>query len=227
LIKRLASKLPPVWQDDLKRLHFRRQIRKGQFDAGEPEYDLLPSLLSPGDWAIDVGANVGFYTTRFSTIVGPRGRVIAFEPVPETFALLAGNVRLLPSQNVTLINAAVSDQSAVVGMQIPAFDMGLSNFYEAQIVAQPADGMATVSVLSWPLDALALSGPVRLVKVDAEGHEEPVIRGMMQLLAAHRPTLIIEGDDPAIAALLQPLGYQADVLPGSPNTLFRAPGATP
>lgn len=49
--------------------------------------------MAPGDWALDIGANVGHYTKRMSDLAGPEGRVIAFEPVPDTFAVLCANAQ--------------------------------------------------------------------------------------------------------------------------------------
>ena len=46
-------------------------------------------MVSPRDWIVDVGANVGHYTKRLSELVGPKGRVIAFEPILETFSILS------------------------------------------------------------------------------------------------------------------------------------------
>lgn len=89
LLKRVAAGLPPLWQQELKRIHFRREIRRHTFASTEPEFRLLDSMISAGDWVMDIGANVGHYTKRLSDLVGPRGRVIAVEPVPDTFALLA------------------------------------------------------------------------------------------------------------------------------------------
>ena len=106
VLKQLACKLPATLQNDLKRIHYRRQIKKGVFVTSEPEYQRLHTLIAPGDWVIDVGAKVGHYTKRFSELVGPGGRVIAFEPVPETFALLSSNVLLFRFMNVTLMNVA-------------------------------------------------------------------------------------------------------------------------
>lgn len=98
MLKRIAARLPNRWLSELKRIHFGRQIAKGTFESSEPEYRLLPDLIAPGDWVIDIGANVGHYTKAFSERVGARGRVIAFEPVPTTFALLAANVQCFPSR---------------------------------------------------------------------------------------------------------------------------------
>ena len=120
-LKKLASHLPWLWQQELKRLHYRCQIHRQTFETTEPEFLVLDQLISSGDWVIDIGANVGHYTKRFSDLVGPQGRVIAVEPVPDTFALLAANVLLFQYRNVTLLNLAASDQTTVVGIQIPDF----------------------------------------------------------------------------------------------------------
>src|SRR5688572_25618258 len=123
-LKRIAARLPDRWQQELKRRYFRSEIRRGRFRTNEREYGLLSALVSPEDWVLDVGANIGHYTVRFSELVGKLGRVISFEPVPETFELLAANIALI-TPNVTLINAAASDSTRVIGMEIPRFDSGL------------------------------------------------------------------------------------------------------
>ncbi|MFA6235219.1 MAG: FkbM family methyltransferase, partial [Bacteroidota bacterium] len=91
----------------------------GTFETWEPEYHILDQLVSEGEWVIDVGANVGYYSKKFSDLVGPRGRVIAIEPVPETFAFLASNTLLFDNLNVSLLNLAASDASTIVRMEIP------------------------------------------------------------------------------------------------------------
>ena len=133
ILKRLAAALPAAWQHDLRRAHFRRQIKRNVFTTSEPEYKHLDAFITPGDWVVDVGANVGHYTKRFSELVGPGGRVIALEPVPETFALLTSNAQLFKFTNTTLINTAVSDKCELVGMDIPSFETGLKNFYMARV----------------------------------------------------------------------------------------------
>src|SRR5690242_607646 len=87
------SRLPAGVQFELRRLNFARQIRMGTFSSPEPEIDRVADYLDDGDWAIDVGANVGHYTCSMAKYVGASGRVLAFEPIPTSFALLAANVR--------------------------------------------------------------------------------------------------------------------------------------
>lgn len=221
LLKRIAAVLPPVWQSELKRIHFRRQIRRDSFVTSEPEYAILSNLISAGDWVIDVGANVGHYTKRFSELVGPTGRVIAFEPVPETFALLAANLQVLPKTNVTLINAAVSDKTNLVGMSIPVFDTGLRNFYQAHLSDSPDSGL---QVLTLCLNSLNITHKITLIKIDAEGHEAGVLSGMHQILLRDKPTLIVETGSSEVEDSLERIGYTPERLHGSPNVLFRATG---
>src|SRR5439155_2909007 len=135
VLKRFAAQLPEGAQHELRRLFFRQQIRRNRFVTDEQEYKLLDRFIATGDWVLDIGANVGHYTLRMSELVGGNGRVIAFEPVPETFALLAANARLFPHRNVSLLNVAVSDHTDRVGMQIPHFSKGLTNYYQARITS--------------------------------------------------------------------------------------------
>ncbi len=216
-LKRLASRLPSSWQQELKRLQYRRQIHRDTFATTEPEFLIVDKLISAGDWVVDIGANVGHYTKKFSDLVGPQGRVIAVEPVPDTFALLAANVSLLKYRNVTLLNIAASDQTAVVGIQIPDFETGLKNYYQAALTTKPSE----LQVMTVALDSLALNHRIRLVKIDAEGHDPVVLQGAERLLARDHPMLIVETSSPVVIEKLASLGYGSEKLPGSPNMLFR------
>ena len=226
LLRQLAARMPSSWQLELKRLYFRRQIGAGRFATAEPEFAILDQLLTAGDWVLDIGANVGHYTRRFSDLVGPQGRVIAFEPVPTTFSLLAANMQLLTRSNVTLINAAVSNSTRVVGMSIPRFDSGLTNYYEASINAHAAETEHSVSVMTLSIDHLRLEHRIALIKIDAEDHEAAVLEGMRGLIVQWQPTLIVETQSDAVIAWVNALGYSGERLPNSPNMLFR-PSSTP
>jgi FkbM family methyltransferase len=147
---------------------------------------------------------------------------MAFEPIPETFALLANNVRGFKYKNVTLFNAALSNQTQVVGFDIPTFDTGLQNYYEAHI-AKPSESSDAV-VLSIQLNEIGINNKIALVKVDAEGHEDSVIEGMTNILHRDKPTLILENASPELREMLTKIGYKAEVFAGSPNVLFRFGG---
>lgn len=218
VFKRVASKLPRTWQNELKRLQFRHEIRKGNFLTDEREFAMLDQWVSEGDWVIDIGANIGHYTVRLSSLVGPSGRVLAFEPVPETFELLAANVARAPNQNVTLLNAAASDSTATVGMSIPSFDTGLKNFYMAHVTA----GQGELQIMTLAVDSLAIANRVSMVKIDAEGHEMAVLEGMKDLLQRDRPVLVVEDSSEEIGRFLAPYGYHGRREAGSSNLIFSA-----
>lgn len=215
ILKRIAALLPFSWQHELRRKFFHRQIRQGTFFTDEKEFALLNTFLQPGDWALDLGANVGHYTKRMSELVGSTGRVIAFEPMPDTFSLLASNVRLFECANVSLMNVAVSDKITTVGIELPSFSEGLPNYYQARLTSEAAK----LSVLTVAIDALSLPMKVKLAKIDVEGHELPVLQGMRGLLERDHPVLIVETSGQESIKLLHSLGYVTERLPGSSNLL--------
>ena len=83
-------------------------IHAGCFEPFQTE--LVVNEVRPGDVAIDLGAHIGYYTLLLARLVGPTGRVLAFEPDPDNFALLSRNVEMNGYANVELFNAAASDR---------------------------------------------------------------------------------------------------------------------
>lgn len=218
-IRRLAAALPETAQLELKRMRYAWQLRRNEFVSPEPEYAVLDKYVRPGDWVIDVGANVGHYTKRMSDLVGHAGRVLAFEPMPATFAILAGNVQRFRHANVSLFNAAISDRAGLVAMELPKYTDGLNNYYQAHLTTEACAGLR---VAAYPLDTFEMGAAIALVKIDAEGHEEAVIAGMRALIERDKPTLIVETGKAAVIEGLRGRGYEPQSLPGSPNVLFIA-----
>ncbi len=218
--KQIAALLPHAWQQALKRRHFHHEIKRNTFRTNEPEWEMASRWLSPGDWAIDVGANIGHYTKRFSDLVGPKGRVFAFEPVPASFELLTSNASQFAESNVTLLNLAASNATQALGMSIPSFDTGLKNYYGAALTTAASD----LQVMTCAIDSLKLAGPVRVLKIDAEGHDTTVLLGARALLASHKPTVVIESVSAEVRQLLDSLGYVSETVAGSSNAIYRHPG---
>lgn len=216
VLKTIAARPPLRIQQELKRIYFAYQIRCNRFFTDEKEFAIVDRLISPGDWVLDIGANVGQYTKRFSELVGDSGRVIAFEPVPDTFELLTANAQRFRQKNVTLFNAAASDQCVALGMAIPTLSSGLSNYYAAHLTPT-ANGL---TVLTFPIGNLLFPHSIRLAKIDAEGHELAVLRGMENLLRRDQPTLIVETFAADVEKFLLGFGYRMKQIPGSSNKLF-------
>jgi FkbM family methyltransferase len=195
-LKTLAlTRLPRSWLGPLKTWHYARVVRDfGESD--EPELAVVRRLVEPNTTVIDLGANVGVYTKWLSSLTGAGGRVIAVEPIAETFGILSRVVRRLGLTNVRLVNAAVSDGGGSVVMEVPRSDLGGDNIYRAQVVngtAQMGDDQRRTIVPAVTLDEL-LSGETRVsfVKCDVEGHELNCLAGAEGVISTHRPAWLIE-----------------------------------
>lgn len=216
MLRGLIARLPATWQHELRRWHFMRAAR-GYFSGEEPDFEALPSMVHEGDTVLDAGANIGTYTVRLSRLVGERGRVIAFEPIADTFAILTSTVLAAGCNNVTLINAAVSNHHGTVKMTVPSWGNGSANYYRASI-----SNAGEHSALVMTLDALGLSN-VSLIKIDVEGHEKAVLEGAQTIVEGCRPTIIVEGSERCEAVeWLLTRGYHITTLDGSPNVIARA-----
>ena len=211
----LIGRLPRRAQLEFKRLRYRHRIARGTFVPDEPEIAYISSVAGIGDWVIDVGANIGHYTCHLANCVGPSGRVFAFEPIADTFALLAANVSAYGLRNVTLLNVAVSTERGLRSMSVPNYEhVGLLNYYRAHL-----DPQGNHSVFCLPLDRLFPENKIGLVKIDAEGHDMEVLESMKQLILASKPILIVEASlDSPVANWLRNIGYRVNKIDSSsPN----------
>lgn len=107
----------------------------------------LDKWIKPGGWVGDVGANVGHYRLRLSKLVDTNGRVVAFEPVIDSFYFLTRNAFYYGCNNVTLLNMGASNSCSVFGIEIPDATDGRENFYEAHFV-DPNNASRSALVLS-------------------------------------------------------------------------------
>jgi FkbM family methyltransferase len=156
-----------------------------------PGLPLLDELVGPGSLVVDAGANRGMFTMRLSELVGPTGRVLAFEPNPECVARLeriAGD-----AGNVVVHASALSDATGIAVLHVPVRSGsrldGLGHLGDAAESDEIALSVPTVT-LDEVLDAE--DRRVRFVKCDVEGHELAVLRGASKLLEDERPALLVE-----------------------------------
>jgi FkbM family methyltransferase len=171
-----------------------------------------------GDVVYDVGANIGWYSLLAARAVGSGGRVVAFEPSLANAALVQRNAERNHFTNVSVVAAALTDRDG----WIPFLDKGNlegrldKDDFDAQAQRrarrdQKIKGRRAVPAAT--LDAwLEQTGesPPSLVKIDVEGSEVGVLRGMTRTLAMSGPTLIIElhGTNAQVADVLDAAGYR-------------------
>ena len=142
------------------------------------ETELVQRLIKPGDTVLDIGANIGYYTLLFARLVGSSGKVFAFEPDPENFALLKRNVEINGYQNVTLVNAAVSRQSGELKLYLSSENKGDHRIYAS------GEDRPSIEITAVALDDYFMSNPVKVnfIKMDVQGAEGQVMQGMECLL---------------------------------------------
>jgi len=173
-----AAALYAAWPRLELPLEFRYQQWRGRL---EEEMDLIESLSRRDGLAIDIGANLGFYSLRLSRC---NRQVEAFEPNPACLKPL----RAYRGHNIRIHPMALSSRSATATLNVPR-DKGLHGFGSLnRLDALEADA---VPVSTARLDDFAFTG-VSLVKIDVEGHEREVIRGARETLLRERPNLLVE-----------------------------------
>jgi FkbM family methyltransferase len=142
--------------------------------------------LRPGDSVIDVGANIGIYTLLAARLVGPNGRVLSFEPSPESCRRLRENVALNEAHCVTVQQIAISDRRGTMAFTADR-DTGNRFAFEASY----AGNSITVPVTT--LDDALGDIECSMAKIDAEGAEPLVLRGARRAIAQrHLPVLQLE-----------------------------------
>ncbi|MDQ3980840.1 MAG: FkbM family methyltransferase [Actinomycetota bacterium] len=186
--------------------------RTGIYDL--PLTEAILRLASPGETAVDVGANIGLMTAAMATAVGKRGRVFSFEPLPELFDELGDNVNRwlgeLGWSHVCTDASALSNRDGVASLRVPTSFAANRGTATLRASAEEHD-VVTVSVRT--LDG-ALEGVERVgvLKVDVEGHELQVFEGAQRLLEAGRVRDILFEDyhpyPSPVTERLSSLGYE-------------------
>jgi FkbM family methyltransferase len=192
------------------RLHLRGSNPGYLVGGSEPDVQRMVARLGPGDVLYDVGANIGF----FSLIAARNGATaIAFEPSPTAATLLRRNARA-NQLDIQLFTVAIGEAP---GHALLSADQHLT----ARI------GHHGTPVRVVRLDDVDDIPPPTLVKIDVEGFETHVLRGMTRILRTHNPLIICEIHDRNLSGcmdILKELGYQSELHSngGMPHLIARS-----
>jgi FkbM family methyltransferase len=169
----------------------------------EPELAYLEKILSPGSVFVDVGANFGVYTLVASKLVGETGKVIAFEPTAQSFAILRQNIELNHFSNARAFQVALAQTRRRAWLNYGWDPVG-------NWVGDSPGGNEGEEVQTEALDHLLEENGidrVHAIKIDVEGAEELVLRGAITCLTTQSPIVIFEFNPACAARLgLSPLG---------------------
>ncbi len=155
----------------------------------EPQLHALMRAMSlAGEVCVDVGAYRGVHSVMMSDLVGPVGTVVAFEPAPQNFKILQHNLRRNRATNVVVHHSAVGDRLGTGRLLLNP-----RNFGDNRVAAPDAYAWASCEVPLTTLDeslARFPAGRIAFVKIDVQGYEAHVIRGM-QTVIEQNPQIII------------------------------------
>jgi FkbM family methyltransferase len=170
----------------------------------EGEVDItIRSLLKPGDVFVDIGANVGYYTL----VAAMKGcHVVSVEPVPSTVAVLWVNIRLNNLKNVELVPYCAWHEDGTIYIQIPH-----RRYYG---LASAFYGRETMAV-KFPVKCIRLDkilnnySEIKLIKIDVEGAEYEVLRGLEKVLPKTKFIIVeLSRNIPEILNLLSEKGFK-------------------
>lgn len=202
------------------------RFRAGWFRYFESDYEkencaFLQRMLKPGMDIIDIGAHIGFFSVVFSQLTKKSGRIVCIEPTPGTFQYLLQTLKINHCENVTPVQAAVSDQLGNATFFISEEYEG--NNSNSLVDKNPLLDMKGYEVRLETIDNIVKTYSLKpsFIKIDVEGAELDALRGGLSTFAEYKSSLILglhpaaikrKGDSlEAIWDLLINAGYRIEV----------------
>ncbi len=196
----------PIFQGRLKGERWIKGSGVNGYWLGSYELEqqrIMERSVKEGDVVFDIGAHVGFLTLLASELVGTKGKVVAFEPLPRNIHFLKKHLVLNKVTNVMLVESAVTDGD------------GFSKFKEGASSSMGKigdDGERIVKTVS--LDSFMEEynvPPPQFIKIDVEGLANQVLVGAVHILKSHHPAILLEakfgGEENNFYQILSSLGY--------------------
>jgi len=164
------------------------------------EIELFKKSVKSGMTVVDIGANIGLYTVLASQLVGPKGKVIAFEPEPSNLKLLKKHVNAKALNNVIVVPKALSNSVGTIKLFKDGLNLGNHSISSKNLLVE----CGYVSVDSTTLDKYFNSTSKRkrvdIIKSDAQGAEGAIFSGGEKLLQDSKAMIIMEFWPDAIEA---------------------------
>jgi FkbM family methyltransferase len=184
----------------------------------KPLIDWFRRNVSPGETWIDVGAHYGYTAIALCHLVGATGRVVAFEPVLSTAGCVAHTRRLNGLRQLQIVPVGLSSCITIETHRLPVI-RGMADSTIPQTIWEERISVASFDTV-WSF--LCEGNPlIHGVKIDVQGMELGVIKGMRDTLASYRPKVIVEFhagvDRRAVIGLLDSCGYAGSGEPIEPE----------
>jgi len=175
-------------------------------------------IIREGMTIVEVGSNIGYYTLLAASRVGVHGKVYVFEANPSVFEILYRNMEINGFlDRVSLVNKAVMDKSGCVKFHRRKYHQGSGSIvpYSDNFLREIRDESETIEVEAISLDEYFADQNFKIdvIKIDAEGVEPSIFKGMKGLLSRNRDIKIICEFTPTLYALQghDPLVFLNDI----------------
>lgn len=164
----------------------------GQHQDRQNQY-VIKKYLRQGDTFIDIGSNVGVHTILAAQIVGTNGHVYAFEPQKKLVEIIQAQLVINQLKNVHLYWMGLGDERSELLLSNPLdFNTGTATF---RAIAESEQQIDRVQVERGEDILPDLSESRVLIKIDVEGFEFRVLKGLGELLSSQKIALLVEVTD--------------------------------
>lgn len=168
-------------------------IIRGNYEQNE--IDFVRRVVKPGQNVLDIGANIGFFTIVMASLVGPSGKVYAFEPLDQNTDLLELSIAENAFEDRIVLERAALGQSSgstkLIFLEVErALNSGGSYLFREGIKIPDGHEIREVKMIA--LDDYPLRHPIGFIKIDVEGAEPLVFRGAQRMLRTDRPIILSE-----------------------------------
>lgn len=169
------------------------------FNTFEPTTEkIFKKFIKKGDVAIDIGANIGYLSLLMAECVGEKGSVYSLEPVSDNFQSLNRNIHLNKFKNIKTFKLAFSDSNSIIkifksldnnqGSHSMIFDSKRLNPEYEEVESLTLDSFVKMQKLM----------SINFIKIDVEGAEFEVIKGMDETISKYRPIIFMEINAPIL-----------------------------
>lgn len=201
-IKKILDAMDKIFRDEFVIVYgHKMHLPKYGFDIystkgiyGELDTLTVEKIVNKGDYVVDIGAAIGYYTLILSRIVGNDGKVFSFEPKKDRFELLKENISLNGYDNVETLNNAIFPKDKSPQFFKPKGEKGGLRHLEKK----QSTHIEKIDVITIDLDSffknLKLNEKISFVKIDVDGSELFVLQSMLSILKNKNLTLFLEWD---------------------------------
>ena len=216
--------LPPKYNDPVSIL----LANNGVYETFITE-EIVLKHIKKGQTVIDAGAQIGYYTVLFGKLVGPKGKVYAFEPDSRNFEILAKNIRVNKLKNVKAAKVALADFVGTRQFFTNPMNRGASSFSSPKV-----GGVLVSDVKVTTLDEFfrqtSANRKIDFLKIDVEGAEHLVLRGATSILEQPKLLMLLElspckdkheGEGLQLLKYLRSLGFTINMIQPQEKAIIR------